>query len=82
MKQILDDPQLEQVAGGTVVFSNVYNAVAFVTTQEKYNLTCDWKEARNYVEELLEQHPEMSDAAFDQFAKQQLVNKGWLGSKM
>lgn len=82
MKSELKDNELEQVNGGTVVFSNIYNAVGFSTLGQKYSLTCDWQTARNYVEGLLADHPEMSDSAFDAYAKQQLQAKGWLGNPM
>lgn len=82
MREELKDFELDQVTGGTVIFSNIYNAVAFSTLRQKYSLKCNWKTARNFVEELLEAHPEMSEAAFDAFAKEQLDAMNYLGDPM
>jgi len=74
----LDDFDLENVNGGTVVISNVYNAVGFSTTGQRYDLTVPWKTARDKRDELLEQYPNMGERAFDEFCKQTFDDLGWL----
>ncbi len=70
---------LDNVVGGTVVISQDYMAVGFTTTGEKYDLmNCTYKEARNYVEDLLEANKNLSNAQFDALVKKELKNKGWI----
>ncbi len=79
MKKELNDNQVEQVVGGTVVISANYMRIGFVTTKESYSLkNCTFREARNFAEDLLDANRQMSNAQFDQYCKQQMAEKGWI----
>lgn len=79
MRENINEQSLENVAGGTVIISKDYMVVGFDTTQEKFNLkNCTYRDARNLIEDLKDANPTMSNAAFDQLAKQTLQSKGWI----
>ena len=79
MREQINDQEMENVVGGTVIISKDYNNIGFSTTREKFDLkNCTFKQARNYVDDLLEEHPEMSNAEFDNFVKNAFKAKGWI----
>ena len=79
MRAEIKDSELEQVSGGTVVFSKDYNMVGFSTMNTSFPLkNCTYREAANYVEDLLDENKGMSNAEFDAFAKKMLKAKGWI----
>ena len=79
MKKELNDSQLEQVVGGTVVISSNYMRDGFITTKESYALkNCTFREARNFAEDLWDENKELSDAQFDQLCKQKMAEQGWI----
>lgn len=79
MKKELNDAQVEEVVGGTVIISANYMRVGFVTTKESYKLkNVTYRDARNYAEDLLDENRHLSDAQFDQLCKQKMAEKGWI----
>lgn len=74
----LNDFDLEEVNGGTVVISNLYNAVGFSTLGKLFDLTVPWKTARDLRDQLLEENPNMGEKAFDQFCMEKFDELGWL----
>ena len=79
MREQLNEMDLEGVVGGTVIISKDKMKVGFSTTKEKYDLkNCSYSQARNYVEDLLDANPGLSNAEFDKLAKNSLKAKGWI----
>ena len=79
MRKELEDAQMDNVVGGTVIISKDYMNVGFSTLGEKYNLkNVTYKDARDYRDELIEQNPQMSNSAFDKFCKQKFFDRGWI----
>jgi hypothetical protein len=79
MKQEINELELESVVGGTVVISKDKMKVGFTTMGGSYKLVnCTYKQARNYVEDLKDANPGLTDAQFDALAKQNLQAKGWI----
>lgn len=79
MREQLDEQLLDNVVGGTVIISKDYMVVGFSTIQEKYNLkNCTYKQIRDYIEDLLDDNPNLSNEEFDLLAKQNLQSKGWI----
>ena len=78
MKTEINDNELELVVGGTVVVSDL-GKVGFTTMGKKFKLQgVGWRTARNYAEELHDQHSNMSNSEFDQFVYNEFVAKGWI----
>lgn len=78
MRQELDFNELEFVTGGSVVISSL-GRVSFSTLGAKFKLQgVNWKQARNYAEELLESNPQMNDKEFDQFVMNKFYELGWI----
>jgi len=78
MRTEVNENDLELVAGGTVVVSDM-GKVGFTTIGRKYKLqNVGWREARNYAEELHDSHSSMSNAEFDQFVLNEFARKGWI----
>ena len=64
MKKELNDAQVEEVVGGTVIISANYMRVGFVTTKESYKLNnVTYREARNYAEDLLDENRHLTSYA-------------------
>jgi len=79
VKKEIFDNELDNVVGGTVIISRDYMIVGFSTTREKFNLVnVSYKDARNFVEDLLDEHRDMSNAEFDAFCKETLFANGWI----
>ena len=79
MKTELNDNQLDEIVGGTVIISKNTMKIGFSTTGERFKLqNCTYRDARNLMDDLLEANPNMSNAAFDKYCKQQFKNKGWI----
>ena len=78
MREELKDNELEMVAGGTVVVSNIGN-IGFTSLGVKYRLqNVDWKTARNVAEDMYDQNIGMSDAEFDQLVLNTFMANGWI----
>ena len=79
MKKEINDNELENVVGGTVIISNDYHNVGFSTLGEMYDLkNCTYKQARDFVDDLKAENSKLTDAEFDALAKQKLQAKGWI----
>ena len=78
MRTEINENELELVAGGTVVISDL-GRVGFSTIGKKFTLkNVGWREARNYAEDLHDLHKDMSNEEFDQYVMQVFQNKGWI----
>jgi hypothetical protein len=79
MREQLNEQEMENVVGGTVIISKDKMVVGFSTTKEKYNLkNCTYRQVRDLVDDLLEANPTLGNAAFDKLAKDTLSAKGWI----
>lgn len=79
MKEQINDQELEQVIGGTVIISRDNMNIGFNTSRHKYALkNCTYREARNFVEDLKDQNPNMNNAEFDAYVEQQLSDLDWI----
>lgn len=79
MRSEINDNQLEEVVGGTVIISKDYNNIGFTTLRVKYDLIgVDARTARNKVEEWLDAHRDMTNAEFDAYCRDQLGALGWI----
>ncbi len=79
MREELNEKALEEVVGGTVIISKDYMNVGFSTTREKFDLkNCTYRQVRNFIDDLLDENPNLSNAAFDKLAKEKLQAKGWI----
>jgi len=79
MRKELEDAQMDNVVGGTVIISKNYMNVGFSTLGEKYNLkNVTYEQARDYRDKLIKENPQMNNATFDKFCKQQFHDRGWI----
>ena len=79
MRVQMNEQDMEQVVGGTVIISKDYMNVGFSTTREKFDLkNCTYKQVRDFVDDLLEANPGLGNAEFDALAKKELQAKGWI----
>lgn len=79
MRQEINENEVEKIVGGTVILSKDYNTVAFSTTRQKFSLqNCTYRQARDYVEDLKDENPGLSNAEFDALAMKKLQAKGWI----
>ena len=78
MKMQLNDAELDNVVGGTVIMSVDYNNIGFTSLGEMYDLKTDYYTARNYVEALKAANKTLSNTAFDALVKKELQAKGWI----
>ena len=79
MRKELNNEQIGNVVGGTVIISKDYMKVGFDTLGQMYDLkNCTYKEARNYRDDLIEQNPQMSNVEFDKFCKAKFAERGWI----
>lgn len=80
MKTEINQNELENVVGGTVIISKDYNNIGFSTLRVKYDLIgVDARTARNYVEDLLDAHRnDMTNKQFDELCRSKLKDKGWI----
>jgi bacteriocin-like protein len=78
MKKELNNSELNEVVGGTIIISEDYNNIGFTKLGEMYDLKVDYYTARNYVEELKRENKTMSNAAFDALCKSKLLELDWI----
>lgn len=79
MNELLTDDMLEDITGGTVVFSVDHNAVGFTSSGEMYSLVnVSAYDARSLAESFKTEKNSMSNAEFDKFIKAEFQSRGWL----
>lgn len=79
MREMLNEQDVENVVGGTVIISKDNMIVGFSTTKEKFNLKgCTYRQARDLVDDLLEDNPNLGNSAFDALVKKTMKAKGWI----
>lgn len=79
MKNELNDTQLDNVIGGTVIISEDYMNIGFTTLREMYNLkNCTFKDVRNFVGDLKDENKGLTNAAFDVLCRDELKARGWI----
>ena len=77
----IDNPQLENVVGGTVIVSEDYMNIGFTTLGKMYNLkNCTYREVINYVQDLKDEAKaqDMTNADFDVMCRDRLEKRGWI----
>ena len=78
MRTEMNENELELVVGGTVIVSDL-GRVGFSTIGKKFTLkNVGWREARNYAEELHDDHKDMTNSEFDQFVMKTFQDLGWI----
>ncbi len=79
MKEQINEQDIEQVTGGTVVFNKRWGNVSFSTTGDKYTLkNCSVDDAWSLVERLRETHRNLSEEEFDNLIRTTFEGKGWI----
>lgn len=79
MKTELNENELDNVNGGTVIISKNSMRIVFDTQGVSKKLrNCTYKEARDYRDELMDENPNMPNSQFDAFCMQAFRNKGWI----
>ena len=79
MREQINENELNEVVGGTVVISRDKMRVAFTSTRERFNLmNVDFKTARNLADELWENNTTLGDAEFDALVKSEFQARGWI----
>lgn len=79
MRQELNDNEMNNVVGGTVIISYDYMKIGFDTLKEMYDLkNCTYFEATAFRDELIINHKQMTNQAFDEYCKAQFQAKGWI----
>ena len=79
MRRPLDEHEVDQVIGGTIIISYDYNNICFSSLKEKFDLkNCDFEAARAFVDELRAQNPGANGPAFDQLVKAAFEEKKWI----
>lgn len=79
MKQELNEQELENVVGGTVIISQDYMVISYTTIGKKKQLrNCSYRQARDYVDDLFDQNPGLSGQEFDQLCYDKMKAKGWV----
>lgn len=75
----INDEELDQVVGGTVIIAAGTNEIAFTSRNIKYRLNgISARDARNVVLDLMDANPDMSDAEFDKLVRNTFNRNGWL----
>lgn len=75
----INDDELDQVVGGTVVIAMDKNEIAFTSRNIKYKLNgISAKEARSVVLDLMDANTNLSDAEFDKLVRNTFNRNGWL----
>ena len=79
MKRELNENQVDLVVGGSVVISANKMKVCFTTMAQAFPLhNCTYREAYNYVDQLLDENPNLNNEQFDQFCYERLREIGWI----
>ena len=78
MKRELDDLELEEVTGGTVVLSAPMGKVRFTAIGKTCKIKGDVKEMRNLLISLYDDNENMSDAEFDRLVLNAFASRGWI----
>ena len=78
MKQMLNENDIEQVVGGTVVVSADKMKIGFTTTGQKYNLqNCTYGEAMAEIYTMYAQYTNQGQT-FDAEVREAFKSKGWI----
>lgn len=79
MKEQINENELENVVGGTVVVSGDKMKVGFTTLGEKYNLkNCTFQEAMSVIYGMYGQYTDHTGVSFDTAVRDALKAKGWI----
>lgn len=78
MRKALDDFEADMIVGGVVYLSDKRMKVGFTTTGETFNLLCDFKDARDLLNDLYDENSNMSDTAFDSLVKSEFSARGYI----
>jgi hypothetical protein len=78
MREMLNDSEMEQVAGGIVTINRSRMSIGFASSGESYGLQCSFGDARSFAEELKVENPSLSNAEFEALVKSEFRRKGWI----
>jgi len=81
MRSEINDSQLEEVVGGTVIVSEDYMVVGFSTLKTKHNLkNCTYRQVMNQVADWKDEAKanNMTNAEFDVWVRDQMHARGWI----
>lgn len=79
MKQEINDQDLENIVGGTVIISRDYMVISYTTIGKKKQLrNVDYRTARDFVDDLYEANPNLTGQEFDQLCYDRMHAKGWV----
>ena len=80
MKQMLNDDEMNQVVGGTVILNTSRMRIGFTYLQEVYNVVnCSDDDARDLVNELYKEYKNKGDKVLEEAVRAAFDDRGWLG---
>ena len=78
MKELMNDQELEQVVGGTVVVSADKMKIGFTTLKEKYSLkNCTFDQAMAVIYSMYGQYTTHGDD-YDAAVRDEFKSRGWI----
>lgn len=78
MREAINEFDLDAVVGGTVSLSEKRMKIAFSTLNEKYDIKCSFKEARNLCNQLFAANADMTESQYDALVKKEFQSRGWI----
>jgi len=78
MKRELEELELEEVTGGTVVLSAPMGKVRFTAIGKTYLIKGDIKQMRNLLLSLYDDNENMNDSEFDTLVRNEFKSRGWI----
>ena len=79
MRTEMNDLDVEQVVGGTVVMSQDFMKISFTTLGSTKKLrNCTYDDAYALVQQLYGAHKDMSNEEFDTLVRDTVKEKGWI----
>lgn len=78
MKRELNEIELDEVVGGTVVLSAPLKMVRFTALGRNFKIKGDVKQMRNLLLQLYDENENMTDSEFDTLVLQAFTKKGWI----
>jgi len=78
MKRELNETELDQVVGGTVVMSAPLGLIQFTAYGKTFTIKGDFVTMRNRLLELYDEHCDMNDRDFDKLVMKEFRANGWI----
>ena len=77
MREMINNEDLIQIAGGRVNLSRSKNKIGFTTLGEGYVLKCSFADARDLLTGLFAQY-DTTEEKFDRIVKDEFKSRGWI----